>query len=112
MSPEQMVSKLDDVAQAIESFDKEVNERVHELEKQQEQGYEKFNTETHILVERKFLKNVLESLESIQNDSGYAADEAEESVSYAGNVASYCEGAQNAADNLHEDITTILSDDE
>ena len=114
MNSEKIENRLDQIAQDIKADYKEMNSKIIELEIEQEKEYEKFNTETHILVDRKFLKNILKSLDSIQTESSYAAEEADEASNYACNVRSYCEDAGNAAENLYDDIKSVLyvSDDE
>jgi len=108
MNSEKIESRLDQIAQDIKADYKEMNSKIIELEIEQEKAYEKFNTKTHVLVQREFLENVRDSLDSIKTDTGYAADEADEASSYTSNVRGYSEDASQTADNLYDDIATIL----
>ena len=108
MNSEKIESRLDQIAQDIKADYKEMNSKIIELEIEQEKAYERFNTKTHVLVQREFLENMQNSLDSIKTDSGYAADEADEASNYACNVRGYSEDAANTADTLYDDIATIL----
>ena len=76
-------------------------------------AHKAFNTKTHVLIERKFLKDIGEVVESLGSDVSYAKGEAEEAESYAQNTRSYCEDAETSADNIQDDIRQVLqSEDE
>ncbi len=113
MNVTQTIGKLEQIAKDIELFDKEANDRILELEREQEQGYEKFNTKTHILIERKFLQDIGNAVESITNDAGCAVAEAEELECYSQNLRSYCGDVETSSDNIQDDIRQLLqSEDE
>jgi len=76
-------------------------------------AYKEFNTKTHILIERKFLQDIGNAVESLGGDISYAVGDVEEAESYAQNARSYCEDAETSANNIQDDIRQVLqSEDE
>ena len=76
-------------------------------------AHKEFNTKTHILIERKFLQDIGNAVESLGSNVSYATGETEEAESYAQNARSYCEDAETNADNIQDDIRQVLqSEDE
>ena len=58
MNSEKIENRLDQIAQDIKADYKEMNSKIIELEIEQEKAYERFNTKTHVLVQREFLENM------------------------------------------------------
>ena len=76
-------------------------------------AHKKFNTETHILLERKFLMDIGMAVEQLSTDASYATDEVEQLESYASGVRGYCEDVTSSADCIESDIRQVLqSEDE
>ena len=76
-----------------------LNEDIRELEKEKEAGYKTFNTETHVLIKRDDLDDLLTSLDNLTYTANSAQDEIEEAQSKVDD-ASYT--AQNAYDEARE----------
>ena len=71
-------------------------------------AHKEFNTETHILLERKFLMDIGMAVEKLSNDASYATDEVEQLESYASGARGYCEDVANSADCIESDIRQVL----
>ena len=76
-----------------------LNEDIRELEKEKEAGYKTFNTETHVLIRRDDLDDLLTSLDNLTYTANSAQDEIEQAQSIVDD-ASYT--AQNAYDEARE----------
>ena len=76
-----------------------LNEDIRELEKEKEAGYKTFNTETHVLIKRDDLDDLLTSLDNLTYTTSNVNDEVEEAQSRA-EEASY--SARNAYDEARE----------
>ena len=87
----------------MESNNKKLNEDIRELEKEKEQGYKTFNTDTHILLKRDDLDELMSDIESLESTADTARDEA----STAQNSA---EEAQYSAGTLRDDARRCFRD--
>jgi hypothetical protein len=76
-----------------------LNKDIRELEKEKEAGYKTFNTETHVLIKRDDLDDLLTSLDNLTYTANSAQDEIEQAQSIVDD-ASYT--AQNAYDEARE----------
>ena len=61
---ETLTSFISEITQ-MERNNTKLNEDIRELEKEKEKGYKSFNTETHVLVERKALLEAIEIAEDL-----------------------------------------------
>ena len=77
------LSRFRDYIEQIEKDNKKLNEDLQALEKQRDEGYESFNTDTHILIERDVLKSIREDLVEAKSSASYAVDEANSAESCA-----------------------------
>ena len=99
---EKFESFLSEIEQT-EKDNKTLNEQLLDLEKTIDEGLKKFNTETHILVERGFLRDIMDSAESVACSAEQAGDES----SYGeGN----CQEAGYSADNAKSEARSIAAD--
>ena len=75
---ENIVSSLnglkDDIEQ-LQNDNKKLNDDLLVLEKSRDEAYKSFNTETHMLVEREFLKNICGAAEDVSGSAQQASDE-------------------------------------
>ena len=95
-----LLDELDGVDNRIRNKDeviKKVQEENEYLQKQIDEGFKSFNTETHCLVERDTLHEIIATLDEIDTDS------TEENI---GQARSYCEEAEYSLG----DITTYRDD--
>ena len=98
---EKFESFLSEIEQ-MEKDNKTLNEQLLDLEKTIDDGLKKFNTETHILVERKFLNKIVDSADDVACSAEQATDE----LSYAeGN----CQEAGYSADNARTEARQIVT---
>ena len=81
----------------MEEDNKKLNEDISVLEKEKADGYSKFDTETHVLVERKTLKGISDSL-----DDAYGG--CEESYEDSCRAVSDAEDAQNNVGYARDDV--------
>ena len=76
-------------------------------------AHKKFNTETHILLERKFLVNIASAVETLSHDASYATGEVEELENNVSTARGYSEDVTSSADCIESDIRQVLqSEDE
>jgi hypothetical protein len=87
---------------------KKLNEDILILQKEKDEGYKSFNTETHILVERKVLEELSDSADNIYSQLDDASRESEDAASYADNASSSCGYARDDAYSMQKDIDKLL----
>ena len=81
-----LVSRIQQYRDEIEQVEKnnnKLNEDLQALEKEKDEGYKPFNTDTHILIERDVLKSIKEDLVEAKSSASYAVDEANSAESCA-----------------------------
>ena len=93
----------------MEQDNKKLNEDIRELEIEKKEGYKKFDTDTHILVERKFLEDIADEVSSSADSARENAESAESYVSDAGYSA---RDARDSANDIENDIKQILKVEE
>ena len=85
-----------------------LTEGIQKLEKEQDEGWKKFNTDTHILVEKDKLESLLDRAGEVSasvSDVKYVADEASSDANNCLDLASY---AGDEIDTLKDDIADLL----
>ena len=102
------IQKYRDEVEQIEKDNKKLNEDLQALEKQRDEGYESFNTDTHILIERDVLTSIRDDLQEAKNSANYAVDEANSAESCAEEAKGSAELAEDhcryAMDKIDETI--------
>ena len=106
-----LVSRIQQYRDEIEQVEKDnnkLNEDLQALEKERDEGYKSFNTDTHILIERDVLQSIRDDLQEAKGSSSYALDEARGAVSCAEDAAGSAELAEDhcryAMDRIDETI--------
>ena len=89
------INRMKDDIEQLEQDNKKLNEDLQALEKQRDEGYESFNTDTHILIERDVLKSIRYDLEEAKNSANYAVDEANGAESCAEDAKGSAELAED-----------------
>ena len=89
---ETLTTLISNVTQ-MESNNKKLNEDIRAIEKEKEEGYKTFNTDTHILLKRDDLDELMSDIESLKSTADNTRDEASSAQSSA-DEAQY--SAQNA----------------
>ena len=89
------IQQYRDEIEQVEKYNNKLNEDLQALEKEKDEGYKSFNTDTHILIERDVLKSIKDDLQEAKTSANYAVDE-------AGTAQSCAEEAKGSAE-LAED---------
>ena len=106
---EKLTGLISEVTQ-LEKDNKTLNEQLLCLEKDKTEGYKSFNTETHILVGKEFLKDTLDSAREAASNADYARDEAESVESSISEVSCNIRDARNEMRVLADDIEEVLEE--
>ena len=106
-----LVSRIQQYRDEIEQVEKDnnkLNEDLQALEKERDEGYKSFNTDTHILIERDILQSIRDDLQEAKGSASYALDEARGAVSCAEDAAGSAELSEDhcryAMDKIDETI--------
>jgi len=102
------INRMKDDIEQLEQDNKKLNEDLQALEKERDEGYKSFNTDTHILIERDALKSIREDLVEAKSSASYALDEANGAESCAEDAKGSAELAEDhcryAMDKIDETI--------
>ena len=98
------INRMKDDIEQLEEDNKKLNEDLQVLEKERDEGYKSFNTDTHILIERDALKSIREDLMEAQSSSSYALDEAGQAESCAEDAKG---SAELAGDHIRYSVDKI-----
>ena len=102
------IQQYRDEVEQVEKNNNKLNEDLKALEKERDEGYKSFNTDTHILIERDVLTSIKEDLEEAKSNASYALDEARGAVSCAEDAGGSAELAEDhcryAIDKIDETI--------
>ena len=106
-----LVSRIQQYRDEIEQVEKDnnkLNEDLQALEKERDEGYKSFNTDTHILIERDVLQSIRDDLQEAKTSANYAVDEANSAESCAEEAKGSAELAEDhcryAMDKIDETI--------
>ena len=89
------IQQYRDEVEQVEKNNNKLNDDLKALEKERDEGYKSFNTDTHILIERDVLQSIRDDLQEAKTSANYAVDE-------AGTAQSCAEEAKGSAE-LAED---------
>ena len=89
------IQQYRDEVEQVEKDNNKLNENLQALEKERDEGYESFNTDTHILIERDALKSIREDLVEAKSSASYALDEANGAESCAEDAKGSAELAED-----------------
>ena len=107
---DKLTGLISDVTQ-LEQDNKTLNEQLLNLENEIKEGYKSFNTETHMLVEREFLKNICGAAEDVADNALRASEEIKGVSSCADEARYMADDAAQSADDIVDDIETLLKED-
>lgn len=108
---ETLTSFISEITQ-MERNNLKLNEDIRELEKEKEKGYKSFNTETHILVERKVLDNLLSNVNDLRYNASYTLDEIDTAERSINDARYNADDVRDSARNLASDIEDLLAEAE
>ena len=104
---EKLTGLISEITQ-LERDNTTLNEQLLNLEKEKEGGYKKFDTDTHILVERKFLQDIADTADEVGSSADSAREDIESAESCAGDAAYSARNATDSAEDIQRDIEQIL----
>ena len=96
----------------MEKDNEKLTKDIQKLEKEQAEGWKKFNTDTHILLKRETLVDIERSVTDAKQyveDLKYEADEA---ANYSRNAYDQAEYAQDYIDEVSSQLSDILEEEE
>ena len=96
----------------MEQDNKKLNEDIREIEIEKREGYKKFDTDTHILVERKFLEDIADTAYEVRSSADSAKENAESAESYISDADYSARDARDSANDIENDIKQILKVEE
>ena len=92
----------------MEKDNTKLNEDIRAIEKEKEEGYKTFNTDTHILLKRDDLDELMSDIESLESTADTARDEASSAQSNA-EEAEYSAGTvRDEARRCFRDLESMI----
>ena len=85
-----------------------LNEDIRAIEKEKEEGYKTFNTDTHILLKRDDLDELMSDIESLKSTADNTRDEASSAQSSADEAQYSAQNAYNEARECHRDLESMI----
>ena len=108
---ETLTSFISEITQ-MERNNLKLNEDIRELEKEKEKGYKSFNTETHILVERKVLDNLLSNVNDLRHNANYTLDEIDTAERSINDARYNADDVIDSSRRLNKAIEELLEEEE
>ena len=108
---EKLTGLISEITQ-LEKDNKTLNEQLLDLEKDKTEGYKSFDTETHILVEKEFLKGICGAAEDASYEAEQAREEADRACGYAEDAGYKASEASESMSDIVSDIKQIMKGDE
>ena len=106
------LTKLISEITQIEKNNTTLNEQLLSLEKEKREGYKSFNTETHVLVERKALREVIEYADDLSSNAMYTRDNIESAESNINEARYNSDEIVDGARDVRRDLEKLLVEDE
>ena len=92
----------------MEKDNTKLNEDIRAIEKEKEEGYKTFNTDTHILLKRDDLDDLIASLDSLECTADTANDEISSAQSSADDAQYTARNAYDEARECRRDLETLM----
>ena len=96
----------------MEKDNAKLNEDIRAIEIEKKEGYKKFDTDTHILVERKTLQDIADTADEVVCSAVSATDSAENAESYINDANYSAREARDSARDIRSDIEQLLKVEE
>ena len=93
----------------MEKDNEKLNEDIQKLEKEKAEGWRKFNTDTHILMEREELNNLVDRIDDIDYNISDIESYADEAYSAAESTSNYAYDAKREVSRLKTDLKDMIS---
>ena len=105
---ETLTSFISQITQ-MEKDNIKLNEDIRAIEKEKEEGYKTFNTDTHILLKRDDLDELMSDIESLESTADTARDEAS-SAQNSADEAQYSAGTlRDEANRCFRDLESMIA---
>ena len=108
---ETLTSLISEITQ-MERNNAKLNEDIRELEKEKEKGYKSFNTETHILVERRALNEAIDYVDELSSTASYTRDNIESAESNINEARYNSDDIVDGARDVRRDLEKLLVEEE
>ena len=102
------LTKLISQITQMEMDNKKLNEDIREIEKEKAEGYKKFDTDTHILVEREKLDDLVDRADTIVSDADSSASNCETIEDEVSNAKYYAVECSSVAYDLRDKLEELL----
>ena len=96
----------------MEQDNKKLNEDIRAIEIEKKEGYKKFDTDTHILVERKTLQDIADATDDVFDSANNARDDMERAEGYISDANYSARDARDSARDIRSDIEQLLKVEE
>ena len=96
----------------MEKDNKKLNEDIREIEKEKAEGYKTFNTDTHILLEKDKLDEILSNLESLKDESSRADDDCQQAQSHIDDAQYSTRDCYDNAKALKREFQELIREEE
>ena len=96
----------------MEKDNAKLNEDIRAIEIEKKEGYKKFDTDTHILVERKTLQDIADTADEVVCCADSARDDMESAESRISDAEYSARDARDNARDIHSDIEQLLKVEE
>tara|TARA_R100001163_G_C5066026_1_gene204220 strand:+ start:1869 stop:2228 length:360 start_codon:yes stop_codon:yes gene_type:complete len=93
----------------MEKDNEKLTEDIRQLEKQKAEGWRKFNTDTHILMDREELDNLVDRINDIDYNISDIESYAEDTYSAAESASNYAYDAKREVSRLKTDLKDMIS---
>ena len=108
---ETLTSFISEITQ-MEKDNKKLNEDIRELEKEKAEGYKKFNTDTHILLEKDKLDEILSNLDTLKDESSRADDDCQQAQSHIDDAQYSTRDCYDNAKALTRELEQLIKEEE
>ena len=92
----------------MEKDNTKLNEDIRAIEKEKEEGYKTFNTDTHILLKRDDLDDLIASLDSLECTADTANDEISSAQSSADEAQYSAQNARDEARSCRRELESMV----
>ena len=93
----------------MEKDNEKLTEDIQKLEKEKAEGWRKFNTDTHILMDREELSDIVGKIDDIDYNISDIETYAEEAYNAAESANNYAYDAKNEISRLRTDFEDMIS---
>jgi len=107
-----LANNFTDFLSKVEQMEKDnekLTEDIQKLEKERAEGWRKFNTDTHMLMKRKELENILNNIDDIDYNISDIESYAEEAYSAAESANNYAYDAKREISRVKTELEDMIS---